>query len=231
MMKVLADKIVFVSIGTRDHFNYTNENSMVIYDGREKPVGFVDRDNSIRQRKVIVGIVGEVSERKGADVAIKIANSLASNSVNFVFWGDYDYGDYYNYKVLKIISEEAQNNIIFKGFTNDMDREWPEIDILLHPARKDPFPGVILEAMSHGIPVVGSQVDGVPEMVLHNKTGFCFNVGDYIGGIEYLTILVKNKKLRIQFGKNGKEYFEDKFLLGNNVSQLEELYSSYYDRY
>ena len=47
-------------------------------------------------------------------------------------------------------------------------------DIYLHLANAENFPTTILEAMHCGLPVIGSRVGGIPEQIVHNKTGYCF---------------------------------------------------------
>jgi glycosyltransferase involved in cell wall biosynthesis len=52
-------------------------------------------------------------------------------------------------------------------------------DVLLHPARLDPFPNVVLEAMACGIPVVGSDAAGsVVDRVVDGVSGFVHRCGD-----------------------------------------------------
>lgn len=51
-------------------------------------------------------------------------------------------------------------------------------DLLLLPSEQESFGLVALEAMSCGVPVVGSNVGGIPEVVLDGKTGYLCGVGD-----------------------------------------------------
>lgn len=51
-------------------------------------------------------------------------------------------------------------------------------DVLLLPSEKESFGLVALEAMACGVPTVGSNAGGIPEVVLHGETGFLADVGD-----------------------------------------------------
>lgn len=64
-------------------------------------------------------------------------------------------------------------SVTFRGVVADMPAFYDGIDILLHPAMREPFGLVAAEAMAAGCPVVCTSVDGLPEVVRHGETGFC----------------------------------------------------------
>lgn len=61
----------------------------------------------------------------------------------------------------------------FRGVVRDMPAFFQQIDVLLHPALREPFGVVAAEAMWAGCPVVCTAVDGLPEVVEHGVTGVC----------------------------------------------------------
>jgi len=65
-------------------------------------------------------------------------------------------------------------NVRFLGGVKDMPLFFSEIDVLLHPALREPF-GVVVaaEAGAMGCPVVCTAVDGLPEVVANGVTGVC----------------------------------------------------------
>ena len=64
-------------------------------------------------------------------------------------------------------------HVRFLGVVKDMALFFSEIDLLLHPALREPFGVVAAEAGAMGCPVVCTAVDGLPEVVAHEQTGLC----------------------------------------------------------
>ena len=64
----------------------------------------------------------------------------------------------------------------FRGVVADMAAFYEQIDLLLHPALREPFGVVAAEAAAAGCPVVCSAVDGLPEAVAHGHGGYCVPV-------------------------------------------------------
>jgi len=71
------------------------------------------------------------------------------------------------------------------------------------PARRDPLPRVVMEAMCHGLPVVASRVDGIPEMVVDGETGILVEPENVEGFAEALARLLADPELRHRMGTAG----------------------------
>jgi len=68
---------------------------------------------------------------------------------------------------------DLENEIEFCNLVNNMSQFYQKIDCFLCPSIREPFGLVVAEAMAHGCPVIVAAVDGLPEVVRHNKNGFC----------------------------------------------------------
>jgi len=66
-----------------------------------------------------------------------------------------------------------EGQVHFLGMLGDMDAYLDRIDLLLHPALREPFGNSCAEALAAGIPVVATAVDGIPEIVEDGVTGVC----------------------------------------------------------
>jgi glycosyltransferase involved in cell wall biosynthesis len=87
----------------------------------------------------------------------------------------------------------------------------------------DVFPTVIIEAMAAARPVVSTRLAGIPESVVHGETGFLVPPGDTMALAEALSRLTKDAKLRLDYGRSGRERIEQCFRIEHTVAPLIEL--------
>jgi glycosyltransferase involved in cell wall biosynthesis len=97
-------------------------------------------------------------------------------------------------------------------------------EITLLPSDEDPYPLVILEAMAHGRPVIGSDAVGPREMILHGETGFIVPRGNSEAIAASAMRLLGDAKLRLAMGNHAREVAARKHSVGGAVDRLEALY-------
>ena len=85
-------------------------------------------------------------------------------------------------------------------------------------------PMSVLEAMAFGKAVVGSEIGGIPELVVHGETGLLFPAGDIAALQRCLTDLMGNPELRRNFGVAGRKRVEESFSLVRHNTALMRLY-------
>ena len=73
------------------------------------------------------------------------------------------------------LAEPLGNRIVMTGPRFDVMRLLDATDLCLQPSRADAFPTTILEAMAASVPVVATAVGGIPEIVVHERTGVLVN--------------------------------------------------------
>ncbi|HEY2627386.1 MAG TPA: glycosyltransferase family 4 protein [Candidatus Udaeobacter sp.] len=87
----------------------------------------------------------------------------------------------------------------------------------------DVFPTVIMEAMSAARPVVSTRLAGIPELVVHEETGFLVRPGDMTALVEALEQLIRNPELRLRYGRAGRMRIEQHFRIEQTTRPLLEL--------
>jgi len=96
--------------------------------------------------------------------------------------------------------------------------------VFLLPSHSEGLPIAILEAMAHGIPVVSTEVGGIPDAVIEGATGFLIQPGDVTTLAERVSRLLSDHDLWSHFSKASIErmtrYFQVDVVLG-------ELYAIY----
>ncbi len=108
-------------------------------------------------------------------------------------------------------------------------RDVPELlagaDLFVLPSASEGMPVSVLEAMAAGLPVVGSRVGGVPELVVDGETGLLVEPGDPEALAAAIGRLVADPELRRQLGDAGRERAQRRFALEPFRRAHVELYS------
>jgi len=82
----------------------------------------------------------------------------------------------------------------------------------------------MIEAMAMGLPVIGSNVGGIPESIEDRVNGFLLPPGDTDKLASAIDTLVTDQDLREGMGKQGRRIFEERFTLTRMIKQIEVLY-------
>jgi glycosyltransferase involved in cell wall biosynthesis len=134
---------------------------------------------------------------------------LSKYNINHIFicaGQDYTNGKFKN----TIIENNLDNKFDLKGFIQDKSKFFNEIDVFLLPSYMEGLPTSVIEAMSFGIPVIASNIDGIPEVIINNYNGLLSHPND-INLFVLNLIKIKNIDLRIKFSDNGYSILDKLF--------------------
>ena len=120
--------------------------------------------------------------------------------------------------------------VIFAGFRplKEMLQILNTTDILVHPSLMEGMPYVILHAMSLGKPVIATPVGGIPEVVLHEKTGFLIPVNNSFALANAIRELLINTNRAREMGTAGEKRYDKNFTLRVMVQRHADLYKILY---
>jgi len=93
-------------------------------------------------------------------------------------------------------------------------------------SEKESFGLVVLEAMACGVPCIGTNVGGIPEVILHGETGYICEVADIEDIARKAISLLTDSKLHQQFSCQSVNTVRTKFKDKEIVEQYEQLYFS-----
>jgi trehalose synthase len=97
-------------------------------------------------------------------------------------------------------------------------------DVVLQKSIREGFGLSVAEALWKEVPVVGSNVGGIPLQILHGKTGFLVNsIGE---AAERTIYLLKNSVEAKKMGKRGKEHVSKNFLITRHLEDYLKLFCS-----
>jgi glycosyltransferase involved in cell wall biosynthesis len=84
----------------------------------------------------------------------------------------------------------------------------------------DNLPTVIMEAMATGLPVISTNIGGIPEMVVENETGFLLEPADAVGLANAIDRLIDDRLLAQRLGHAGYQRAQQLFSIERNVREL-----------
>ena len=132
--------------------------------------------------KVTIGFVGSAIKRKGFDIYITIINTLKKGDtfkgkqIEAVIVTNSKKGDAFLEECLSTLDRDVECNVFYSIPREKVFAQYGTMDLLLVPNRFDPLPTVVLEASLKGVPVIGTNKDGIPEMQVDDE--MLFNVDD-----------------------------------------------------
>lgn len=124
------------------------------------------------ERPAVIGVVGRLSPEKGHRYLLEALPSILRHRRNFrlIIVGSGPLERELKEDVARL---QLESWVEFSGYVprSSIFEQWKRMDIAVVPSVADARPIVVLEAMAAGLPVVGTDVGGIPEVVIHEHTG------------------------------------------------------------
>lgn len=180
---------------------------------------------SINDNESLIGFVGRLSEEKGVNYLIEAAVMLKQISADFklVIVGD---GPKKSELICLANSKGLDQEVIFTGFQNDIEKWLPAFDVFVLPSLTEGTPMALLEAMSTGIPVIASAVGGVPNILENGINGFLVTPGNSNELCEKMALLLSDPILCELIAKEAEKTINEKFDVNRWCRKIEKEYDS-----
>lgn len=124
----------------------------------------------------------------------------------------------------KIKQLGLEDRVHFLGKQDQIAQVISMADVLLLPSEKESFGLVALEAMACGVPTIGSEAGGIPELVSHGKTGFLAPIGDTRAMADYAIKLLTDTKLAEQISEACLVRARSEFSSDRITEEYEQIY-------
>lgn len=163
-----------------------------------------------------LGFFGRLVPEKGVQTLIEASKKLPQNTVHI-------FGD----GPLMASLKEQKTPAVFHGRVTEIGDAMSAMDAIVIPSLwEEAFPFSALEAMSLGKPIIGTNSGGIPEQVVHGKTGFLFEKGDVPGLVKLTNQFIKDPGLAPQMGLLARERHNALFNLPTFGESMERAYSN-----
>ncbi len=133
-------------------------------------------------------------------------------------------------EIEQLLKENSKFPLYYLGPTDGQDKNdiLVNSDIFIFPTfyRNEGHPWVIVEAMAAGLPIISTDRGAIIESVIDGYNGFIIEPNNPAQISEKLELLIKDKKLRIEMGKNSRNMYEANFTEDNLVNNFSYVFDS-----
>ncbi len=223
-----VDRLVVVSrsqLTALRHLGYTTNDAVVIKNGVEpiKPErGRADVRSAmdVAPDAFVVSFVGGLRppKRPQAFAAALAAPAVAGHGVHGLVVGDGPLRP-----AVESEAGAAAGRVHVLGERRDVDDLLAASDAACLVSDTEALPMAILEAMSAGLPVIASNVGGIPDAVVDGETGILVERGDDEALVAALAALASDRARASSLGAAGRARYERLFSAGRMVDEYEAL--------
>lgn len=173
---------------------------------------------------IIIAVVASLTANKGHGVLMSAFQQVFSThpSSRLLIVGD---GPLREQLETEAQRQKMDGAIVFTGIRNDVFELLQASDIFVLPSIvREGLSLALIEAMSANLPVVGTAVGGIPEVIEDGENGFLVSPGSSAQLAGALKKLVNDQALRTGMGRRGRQIYEKRFTVPTMIKQIETLY-------
>jgi glycosyltransferase involved in cell wall biosynthesis len=196
---------------------------ITIPNGIEIPASVAIPSNRTGNGKKIIGFIGRLSAEKGCRYLIDAVPEVISRHPDTYFMLA---GDGYLRADLErqVCRLNIGDRVLFSGFEHNIKKILAKLDILIIPSLSEGAPIVLLEALAFGVPVIGSNIGSLREIIINEKTGILVPAKDARSIALQICRLLEEEGLRQKLAASGYEYIRQKHNIDFCHNMLLQLY-------
>ena len=168
-------------------------------------------------------MIGSLIERKGLPVLLEALPPLLDLDWHLLVAGDGEDRTAFERKTVQL---GLGARVTFLGYrtANEVETLLSAGDILVLPSFMEAMPYVILEAMACRLPVIASNIYGIPEMVAGGVTACLVEPGQAEPLTRCLREMITSASVREEMGRRGRERFEEYFTIDKQIKSIQAIY-------
>ena len=181
------------------------------------------KELNIQSKEKVIGSVGSLRKQKNYPNLIRAFNIVQKKMGNVKLL---IIGEGKRRSELKALVKELglDSNVLFLGARLDVPELMNIMDIYCLASFFEGLPLTLLEAMSAGLPVIGTDVTGITDVIIHESTGLLVQSDDPEALAKSLVRLLTNPALAKELSVNGKRYVFEKHGMAKWISEYEQLF-------
>lgn len=234
---LMCDKVIAVSsavLAQGIRMPFSSKKFILIYNGLTPPE-FLSREaarratsslskTNIKEGEFQIGTIAELTKNKGLVYlvgAYKILKDSGINFYGFIIGGGED-----RIMLERLIAKyDLQHTVYLLGFVPDASKYLKAFDVFALSSITEALAYVLIEAGFAGLPVVTTNVGGLPEIVENRKSGYLVPSKNPETLAEAIKKLLESKSLRDQMGKANHDLVSQKFAFDKMLTSTIDIYN------
>lgn len=117
------------------------------------------------------------------------------------------------------------DRVRFLGYRRDVPELLEAADVVVLPSLYEGLPLVAIEALAAGRPMVATEIDGTPEVVIHERTRLLVPPANPFALAAAIERLLDNPELASRLASDGRKFVRENFAVQRQIEQTAALYS------
>lgn len=228
-----ADKVIAISDAVSQHFRneYRIKNIITVYNGiyAENTLPVKQRAENEHMNLVLVGRIVKTKGQLEALKAVKKLHDQGYVQLSLLLVGDVGDQDYYNSLRRYIESADMEAFVTIKSHQKNLVPVWEKADAALVCSTREGFGRVTAEFMLNGVPVIGADTGGTPEL-LRDGRGLIYKYGDENDLVRKIKYAADNYGDMIKMAQKAKDYAEHNFTAIQCAEKIRKVYGDVLER-
>ena len=233
LMSSIDKQIVVVSRALKRQLvqiaKFKNSKIQVLYTGIDADAyGLIDRHTArnrlnLKPTDHVIGYIGRMSHEKGVHTLLEALQILAKKQkkITAIIAGD---GPFRETLIKQATDKGLLKICLFLGQRQDIPDILPALDLLTIPSLTEGLPQILLEAMASSVPVIASNVGGIPEVVQNGITGIIVSPENPATLARAMDRMLFDKAMAKQMGEAGRWAVEQHFSAEQMVNGMVGIY-------
>ena len=216
-----ADLVIANSQAAASHIN--DARCRVIHAGVHVPAGLGSVAST--SQALVVGAAGRLASVKGYEFLVRAFAKVAAAfpQARLLICGDGPLRSDLQQQIRRL---DCSHCIDLALWCEDYPQRAQAWDIFVQPSIDEGLPISLLEAMAAGLPVIGSNTGGMPEVIVDGVTGLLVMPADVDALAAALRTLLRDADLRARLGKAARQHIVQHFSSDKMRSEIHQLYAS-----
>lgn len=220
------NKIGFVSINSmeifaKNHPSFRSDNLFYVHNGiSDSEIADEPKDNKGIINFICVGTLSDRKNQRSLIEALMLLSKDELKRIKLTLVGD----GVIRQELQAYASSNNLANVDFVGSTTNVKYYLNKADVFILASKDEGLPISIIEAMRAGLPIIGSNIAGIPEQIIDNETGLIIECDINSIAQSYKTILSKSRMQLNSMGYKSRELFKERFTLNGMFDNYIKIY-------